>query len=142
MFLPGSDLRVSAKVRMAFCSVAMIEISVLQMAGDCVLAVRFQIPRQELLNMIVFNIILPLMDGSDLTREQIEKMQGTIAPTSQYLRRVVERMEETGFPIDDTIRQATERAQDALHGLWIHLHYLKCKGQTGIPYRQRPRESG
>ena len=81
--------------------------------------------------------ILSHMDKNDLTREQIEKMQAVNAPTSQYLRRVVERMADTGFPLDDTIRQVTDRAQNALHGLWIHLHYLKCKDQNGSPFSKK-----
>ena len=100
-----------------------------------------RILQPALLNTIVFNLMLPHMDKNDLTREQIEKMQAVIAPTSQYLRRVVERMLETGFPVDDTIRQSAERSQDALHTLWIHLHYLKCKDQTGSPFQQRPRKT-
>ena len=86
--------------------------------------------------------ILSHMDKNDLTREQIEKFQASVPPTSQYLRRVLERMADTGFPLDDTIRQATDRAQDALHGLWIHLHYLKCKDQTGSPFQKRRRKTG
>jgi hypothetical protein len=85
--------------------------------------------------------MIPRMDSDDLTREQIEKIQRVIAPTSRYLLSIRERMSETGFPDTDKIRQSIERAHDALHGLWIDLHYLKCKDQTGNPFQQPRRKT-
>jgi len=40
-------------------------------------------------------------------------------------------------PYDDELRQCVVRAWDALHGLWVTLHYLKCNRAAGRQPRHK-----
>src|SRR5262245_17757904 len=71
------------------------------------------------------------MDCQDLTREQLEQLQEHAGRTSRYYDALRERMQGRGFPYDDELRQAVNAVCDDLHSLWVKLHYLACKGQSG-----------
>ena len=71
------------------------------------------------------------MDCEDLSKEQLEQLKEQMGRSFQYFRVLKERMENGKFPYNDELRQRVETVSDALHGLWVSLHYLSCKGQCG-----------
>ena len=73
------------------------------------------------------------MRSDDLTSEQTAEMRDAIAATTYYLRRVRERIDKLAFPKDDQLRLKVEAAHDAMHSLWVELHYLSCKIGGGRP---------
>jgi len=74
---------------------------------------------------------LPGMDSGHLTCEQLEQLREQVARSSRYLRTLQERMRILQFPYDDELRQRVNRAADALHGLWVCVHYLDCNRSAG-----------
>lgn len=76
-----------------------------------------------------------LRSAADLTREQITDMQESLRGPSVYLRRLRDRMLECGFPKDDKLLVEAEQAFNAIHGLSVTLHYIRCEklkpGTTG-----------
>src|SRR5438552_6267333 len=71
------------------------------------------------------------MDCEDLSKEQLEQLKEQMGRSLQYFRVLKERMENGKFPYNDELRQRVEAVSDALHCLWVSLHYLSCKGQCG-----------
>jgi len=71
------------------------------------------------------------MDSGHLTCEQLEQLREQVGRSSRYLRALQERMQNLRFPYDDELRQRVNRAADALHGLWVCVHYLDCNRSAG-----------
>jgi len=71
------------------------------------------------------------MDCDELSKEQLETLKDQMGRSQQYFRVLKERMEGGKFPYNDELRQRVEKVCDALHSLWVSLHYMSCKGQTG-----------
>ena len=74
------------------------------------------------------------MRREDVTREQAEAISQKIRPMLGYLNRLKKRMNAV-FVRDDPLFAEVIDAADAMHTLWVHLHYRAC-GMS------RPRESG
>ena len=68
------------------------------------------------------------MDSDAITKDQAKKLLKVVAPAKAYLHRLRERMEKVGFPPDDKLYLKVCKAQDALHDLWVSLHYLSVDG--------------
>jgi hypothetical protein len=75
------------------------------------------------------------MDSRTIQRWQAEKLHRTLQPTLGFLHRLRDRMLKAGFLPDDPLFVRVCRAYDALHRLFIDLHYLSCDG-TGRPSRK------
>ena len=58
-------------------------------------------------------------------------MRDSVGPSLGYLSRLRERMEKTHFPPNDELYLLVKSAQDAVHALWVNLHYRSCEGQVG-----------
>lgn len=59
-----------------------------------------------------------------LTTEQARKLTEAVRPMGGYLFRVQARMEKTNLGLGDPrLYQLVTTAYDALHGLWVELHY-------------------
>jgi hypothetical protein len=71
-----------------------------------------------------------------LTRPQVEALRDAIHERMGYMLRVRERMEKTGFNPTDELYPPVRAAEDALHRLWVHLHYRSCERGTGRPAGQ------
>jgi hypothetical protein len=52
-------------------------------------------------------------------------------PSINYLHRLRERMEKAGFPPDDKLFALVSKAYDAVHALFVELHYLGCESGVG-----------
>ena len=68
------------------------------------------------------------MDCGNLSKEQLEQLTEQMGRSFQYFRVLKERMENGKFPYNDELRQRVTHVCDALHSLWVSLHYLSCKG--------------
>lgn len=81
------------------------------------------------------------MDSSHLTTDQAEQVRNQIRPAlyNLHLHRLRERIDQRGFPRDDELRQRVEQAHEAVHRLWVKLHYMSCKGSVGRPSKDRKR---
>jgi hypothetical protein len=66
------------------------------------------------------------MDSSELTAEQLEVLLKAIAPARSYAHRLVKRMETRRFLQDDPLLVAARNVDNALHELWVRLHYAHC----------------
>src|SRR5947209_5317354 len=77
------------------------------------------------------------MDSSTIQDWQIAKLQKSLQPMLGYLYRLLDRMQRVGFLPDDRLYQRVSKAYDAMHSLFIELHYLACDG-TGRPPRGNP----
>jgi hypothetical protein len=72
------------------------------------------------------------VDSSDLTSEQIAKVQAVVGRHLRYLNRLSQRMTRRGFPGTDPLFLAAERARVEMQGLFVALHYASCpKGTVG-----------
>jgi hypothetical protein len=61
----------------------------------------------------------------NLTRDQASVLAENIHTKAGYLGRVRDRMEKTGRK-DDPAYPLVAAAHDALHSLWVYLHYRGC----------------
>lgn len=50
-----------------------------------------------------------------------------VAAASRYLRRLHARMCAQAFDRDDEVFKAAVAANDAVHSLWVKLHYRSCR---------------
>src|SRR6267142_581360 len=71
------------------------------------------------------------MDSSDFTHDQLEQLNDQLTRSCGYLRALQQRMQNLQLPYDDELRQRVNRAADALHGLWVCVHYLDCNRSAG-----------
>ena len=74
---------------------------------------------------------LSSMDELDITREQAEKLRDRVGEMVRYLSALRRRLDDRHFPQNDRFRQRVEWAYDAVHGLWVTLHYMSCRGSVG-----------
>ena len=79
---------------------------------------------------------LSSMDELDITREQAEQMHNRVGEMLRYLVALRRRLDERHFPQNDRFRQRVEWAHDAVHGLWVTLHYMSCPGSVGESQRR------
>jgi hypothetical protein len=79
------------------------------------------------------------MDRNSITKDQAKTLNAAIQPKLAYLYRLRERMTKAKFPPDDKLYCLVERAYDAMHRLFIELHYLSCDG-VGRPSGTAPAE--
>lgn len=70
--------------------------------------------------------------GRRVKRGEAEIIKRGIEPGSRYLRRVLDRMYAKAFDQEDEIFIAVKAADDALHSLWVKLHYQSFRGPNGI----------
>jgi hypothetical protein len=68
-----------------------------------------------------------------LTRPQVEALRDAIHERLGWMIRVRERMDKTGFNPTDELYPLIKAAEDALHRLWVRLHYRSCGHGTGRP---------
>jgi hypothetical protein len=54
-----------------------------------------------------------------------------VAPANRYLRRLHARMCAEAFDREDEIFRAVAAANDAVHSLWVRLHYRSCGSAWG-----------
>jgi hypothetical protein len=80
------------------------------------------------------------MDRDSVTKDQAKALNTAIQPKLAYLFRLRERMTKAGFPPNDKLYRLVENAYDAMHRLFIELHYLSCDG-VGRPSGTAPAES-
>ncbi len=76
------------------------------------------------------------MNRDDLTHEQAGKLRDVIGPQMCYLFRLRERMTKTGFLPDDKLYYLVDKAYDAMHKLFIELHYMSCQGGVCRPRKE------
>lgn len=86
------------------------------------------------------------MNSDDLTREQFQILAETTHRQLGYLNKLLDRMTRNEFPQTDPLWTRATKARDAMHDLWVHLHYASCgvKGDgmagTDSPGTGEPRE--
>jgi hypothetical protein len=78
------------------------------------------------------------MDSGDLAHEQLAKLLDQVARHCQSLRALQERIRQRRFPYDDELRQRVAQAHDALHGLWVAVHYMACNRAAGRELPRKP----
>jgi hypothetical protein len=66
------------------------------------------------------------MESRHLTPEQARRIVAQIRPVLAYLPPLVKRMDKRRFPSDDPLLLVALKAQDAVHELHVHAHYLSC----------------
>jgi hypothetical protein len=66
------------------------------------------------------------MDAGDLSREQLDQLLEQVSRSFRFMQSLQSRIEQCRFPYDDEIRQRVARARDALHSLWVSVHYMAC----------------
>jgi hypothetical protein len=71
------------------------------------------------------------MDSSNLATWQAKALHAALRPALGFLHRLRERMEKRGFPLNDKLLRLTATAYDALHSLFVELHYMSCKSGVG-----------
>jgi hypothetical protein len=64
------------------------------------------------------------MTSDDLSPDQCDALSAQIRPMLGYLGRLSKRMAKTGFPRNDPLRVLVSNAEDAVHRLRIHAHYM------------------
>jgi hypothetical protein len=67
------------------------------------------------------------MNSSDLTPEQAAVVAEQVRRSLRYLTTLRERMERQHFPPHDELLRLVIRAEDAIHRLWVDLHYRSCR---------------
>ena len=70
----------------------------------------------------------PPRNSKEVTREQAKQIAASLGPMLGYLTRLQRRMDTNGFEQDDRLYRLVSNAQDALHSLWVHTHYMSCDG--------------
>ncbi|HKB00979.1 MAG TPA: hypothetical protein VKD90_02110 [Gemmataceae bacterium] len=68
-----------------------------------------------------------------LTPAQAEALRNLIQPRLAFLVRLRERMEQRGAVSTDKLYQLVRAAENALHSVYVEVHYLSCEGGTGRP---------
>jgi hypothetical protein len=68
-----------------------------------------------------------------LTTTQAEALRNALQPRLAYLVALRERMERVGFNRADKLYQLVRAAENALHSVYVEVHYLSCGGGTGRP---------
>jgi hypothetical protein len=71
------------------------------------------------------------MDSAPIVRWQAAKLREAVRPTVGYLYRLRERMTRVGFLPSDPLFKRVDRAYDAMHALFVELHYLACAEAGG-----------
>jgi hypothetical protein len=71
------------------------------------------------------------MTRDDVTREQAEVLKRNLRPMLAYLGRLKSRMTRRRFQPSDPLVVAVCRAEDAMHALTVHVHYLTCEHGVG-----------
>jgi hypothetical protein len=67
-----------------------------------------------------------------LTPEQAAKVRDTVRPMSAYLFRLVARLEKTNLSLrDPNLYRVARAAEEAIHALWVELHYQSCGHGVG-----------
>src|SRR5207249_893119 len=77
------------------------------------------------------------MYAGDLTAEQLDQLCEQVSRSQRYIQSLHERIEQRRFPYSDELRQHVARACDALHSLWVSVHYLTCDRTAGRPRRRK-----
>ncbi len=67
------------------------------------------------------------MTSDDLTRDQVQQIRDSLAPSLGYLSRLLARMEQE-FPADDALLARVRMARNAMQDLAMALHYQGCSG--------------
>jgi hypothetical protein len=78
------------------------------------------------------------MNVGDLTAEQLDQLREQVGRAHRYIQALNERIQQRRFPYDDELRQRVVRADDALHGLWVSVHYLSCDRTAGLKPEHKP----
>lgn len=73
------------------------------------------------------------MSSRGLKPWQAKRIAAALGPALGYLHRLQRRMEQRGFPPQDPLYQLVGRAYEAMHHLYIELHYRSCDGGVGRP---------
>lgn len=68
----------------------------------------------------------PVVKFFELTTEQAKQVAARVHDEVGYLNRLIRRMELRNMRIDDPVYLETLAARDAVHKLWVHLHYYSC----------------
>jgi hypothetical protein len=62
--------------------------------------------------------------AAELSRDQIEQLSRDVRPMAAYLHRLQARMDAVGFAPGDRPYRSVRKAVDAMHTLFVELHYL------------------
>jgi hypothetical protein len=65
--------------------------------------------------------------GRKMKRWEAAILMRGVAPASRHLRRLHARMCAEAFDRDDGVFRAVAAANDAVHSLWVTLHYRSCR---------------
>jgi hypothetical protein len=68
------------------------------------------------------------MNSNTIKRWQAAKLNRTIHPAVGYLYRLRAQMQKVGFLPNDPLFKRVCATYDAMHGLFVELHYLSCDG--------------
>jgi hypothetical protein len=68
-----------------------------------------------------------------LTRQQADALRDAIQPRLAFFVALRERMERRGCARTDKLYQLVRAAENALHAVYVEVHYLSCAGGTGRP---------
>lgn len=63
------------------------------------------------------------MNSRDIQPNQAEQIRRTLQPKIAYILKLKNRMENVGFPPNDPLLVRVRAAYDAMHTLYIDLHY-------------------
>ena len=66
-----------------------------------------------------------------ITREQAKILLEALRPSLRYLNRLEARLIAVGFLSNALLLQKVVKSRDAMHDLWITLHYISCDGGVG-----------
>jgi hypothetical protein len=67
-----------------------------------------------------------------LNTDQARKLTEAVRPTGGYLRRLADRMTQTNLRLrDPRLYRLVAAANEALHALWVELHYQSCGHGVG-----------
>jgi hypothetical protein len=66
-----------------------------------------------------------------LTPAQTAKFRDRVRPTLRFLFLCRRRLEERGFDSTSQLYQAVDKAYDAIHSLYVRLHYDSCGRGVG-----------
>lgn len=80
------------------------------------------------------------MTGRELTRGEADRLAASVREVYGYLRRLHDRMTAAG--IDVGMCSRVVGVANAVHGLWVHLHYASCRKANDFSFLDRPGGGG
>jgi len=66
------------------------------------------------------------MTSDELTAEEAKVIGTALFPGRNYIARLIKAMEKAGFLPDDPLYRKAEKVRDAMHDLFVFVHYKSC----------------